>query len=112
MNKKHILHLYWRAGFGLLPKQLDLLAVKSKEQIINDLFLESKKISPLRINTTGLDAFKEEILKKSPEVKKDYNILNANLMKKKLLINGKFLFQIMRMKIYLLIKTLKFQEYF
>ncbi|QRM88594.1 DUF1800 family protein [Lacinutrix sp. WUR7] len=82
MNKKHILHLYWRAGFGLLPKQLDLLAAKSKEQIINDLFLESKKTSLLRINTTGLDTFKEEAIKKSPEVKKDYNLLNANLMKK------------------------------
>lgn len=82
MNKKHILHLYWRAGFGLLPKELDLLTNKSKEEIINTLFLESKKVTPLYINTSSIDFYTEEALKKSLDLRKNYNKLNASLMKK------------------------------
>lgn len=81
MNKKHILHLYWRAGFGLLPKQLDDLSSKSREEVVDALFLESAKITPLTINTSSLDSFTKEALDKSRVLRLEYNKLNVGLIK-------------------------------
>lgn len=49
MNSKHIQHLYWRAGFGLNPKELEKLQEKSKKELVNNLFLTSKKSSPIKV---------------------------------------------------------------
>jgi uncharacterized protein (DUF1800 family) len=50
MNQREIQHLYWRAGFGILPKQLQQLIGKSRAEIVNDLFVKSAKITPLEID--------------------------------------------------------------
>ncbi|GAA4305134.1 DUF1800 domain-containing protein [Aestuariibaculum suncheonense] len=55
MKLKHIQHLYWRAGFGILPEELSALATLKKEKIIDNLFLNSKKLTPLKIDTSELD---------------------------------------------------------
>ncbi|MBU2937920.1 DUF1800 domain-containing protein [Lacinutrix sp. C3R15] len=81
MNKKHILHLYWRAGFGLLPKQLDNLSGKSKEEVVEELFLKSAKITPLHISTSSIDIFSKDALDESRDLRLEYNKLNASLMK-------------------------------
>jgi len=51
MNSKHIQHLYWRAGFGLNPKELSILQKKSKKKLINKLFDSSKMSTPLQVTS-------------------------------------------------------------
>jgi len=55
MKLKHIQHLYWRAGFGILPNQLHALSKKNKKDIIDNLFSTSKKITPLKVDTSEID---------------------------------------------------------
>jgi len=55
MQKTGILHLYWRAGFGLSPKELMSIKGKQKHDIINQLFSYSKEITPLNIRTSGAE---------------------------------------------------------
>jgi len=49
MKSKEIQHLYNRIGFGITPKQIKSLGSKSKKEIIDALFSESKKTTPLEI---------------------------------------------------------------
>ena len=53
MNFKHIQHLYWRAGFGLNPKELEKLQNKSKKELVNDLFITSKSATPIKVTSFG-----------------------------------------------------------
>jgi uncharacterized protein (DUF1800 family) len=46
-NKKKIQHLYSRAGFGITPSELKKIESKPINQIIDDIFNQSKKISLL-----------------------------------------------------------------
>lgn len=46
-DRKHILHLYWRAGFGLGPKELNRLEQSSLKRAQKDLFAKAKKVQPL-----------------------------------------------------------------
>lgn len=82
MQKRDILHLYWRAGFGLSPNDLSLILGKEKEEIINDLFSKSETITPLKINTFEIDSISHLQIKNSREVRVFYNKLNAELVKK------------------------------
>lgn len=56
MKSKHIQHLYWRVGFGILPNHLEALSKKSKKDIVNQLFKDSAKATPLQIQTPQIDA--------------------------------------------------------
>ncbi|MBP0905636.1 DUF1800 family protein [Mariniflexile gromovii] len=56
MKVNYIQHLYWRAGFGILPNQLHALAKKKKEEVIDGLFENSKKTTPLKIDTAEIDS--------------------------------------------------------
>lgn len=59
MNSKHIQHLYSRAGFGINPKELDKLQHKSKKELVNDLFSDSKSSTPLMVTSfSDIEAFK------------------------------------------------------
>ena len=49
MTQRDIQHLYWRAGFGILPKQLLQLTHKSRAEIVNELFDKSSSVTPLKI---------------------------------------------------------------
>ncbi len=55
MKIKHIQHLYWRVGFGILPTKLEKLSKKSKKTVVNNLFNASKKVTPLKLDTFELD---------------------------------------------------------
>lgn len=55
MKLKHIQHLYWRTGFGILPNELQALSEKNKKEIIDNLFRTSKKITPLRVDTSEIE---------------------------------------------------------
>lgn len=70
MNSKQIQHLYWRAGFGILPEQVRMLSKKSKAEIVDNLFLNSKTRTPLIIDTSEFDSVNEEALKKDKVLKR------------------------------------------
>tara|TARA_R110000868_G_scaffold215207_1_gene465302 strand:+ start:2022 stop:3401 length:1380 start_codon:yes stop_codon:yes gene_type:complete len=55
MKLKHIQHLYWRAGFGILPNQLHALSKKNKNEVIDNLFRASKKFTPLKVDTSEIE---------------------------------------------------------
>lgn len=55
MKLKHIQHLYWRTGFGILPNELHALSEKNKKEVIDNLFRTSKKITPLRVDTSEIE---------------------------------------------------------
>lgn len=58
MNTKHIQHLYWRAGFGILPLQLQTLEKESKKNIVSELFSEAKNYQVLEIDLSEYDALR------------------------------------------------------
>ena len=85
MKVKHIQHLYWRAGFGINPYGLSLLANKSKIEIVEEIFNASSSFSPLTITTPEIDAAinamkkpskskLKELIKKSNQKSLEYNI--------------------------------------
>lgn len=55
MKDKHIQHLYWRVGFGILPPQLQALSKKNKKDVVNSLIKASDKIIPLSVDTSEIE---------------------------------------------------------
>ncbi|NMH88864.1 DUF1800 domain-containing protein [Flavivirga algicola] len=55
MKTKHIQHLYWRIGFGISPPELKKLSKQSKKVIVDNLLNDSKKVTPLKLDTSELD---------------------------------------------------------
>jgi uncharacterized protein (DUF1800 family) len=90
MTIREIQHLYWRAGFGILPQDIEALKGKSREDVVSRLFLESKKVTPLQIDISEVEIELEKALisknevvfntlrKKSRKLLKDYNIAWIN----------------------------------
>jgi uncharacterized protein (DUF1800 family) len=50
MNSKQIQHLYWRAGFGINPNELNNLKKNSKKELVKEFFLSSKRSTSLKIS--------------------------------------------------------------
>jgi len=75
MNQRHIQHLYWRAGFGISPKQLEQLAHKSKAEIVDDLFDGSSSTTPLRIDMSEFEHVDYVSLKNDKEALKKFTKL-------------------------------------
>lgn len=69
MKNKHIQHLYWRVGFGVLPNRLKALSKKKKSEIVNGLLNASNKVAPLTVDTSEL-----EVLMDVPKEKMKENI--------------------------------------
>ncbi|TYA60174.1 DUF1800 domain-containing protein [Formosa maritima] len=72
MTIKHIQHLYWRAGFGINPNQLQLLSIKNREQNIDELFRQSNSYNPLFINTSEFDTLTFEEFTKTNKIHRAY----------------------------------------
>ncbi|MBV1888192.1 MAG: DUF1800 domain-containing protein [Urechidicola sp.] len=66
MKTRHIQHLYWRAGFGINPSELQKLKNQSKSQIVGRLFEQSSTFTPLTIDTSNIDEYigSQELYKK------------------------------------------------
>ena len=77
MEQRHILHLYWRAGFGLKPKELIALSSLSRKQIVDDLFEKSKEILPLEKDLSYLNNYSPEKVRKNKELRIELNRKNA-----------------------------------
>lgn len=58
MKAKHIQHLYNRVGFGITPKELARLSNKNKREIIDEVFKNSAKITPLKADLSFLKDIK------------------------------------------------------
>ncbi|AUC16867.1 hypothetical protein BTO06_17700 [Tenacibaculum sp. SZ-18] len=56
MKNKHILHLYNRIGFGILPKEVEKLHSQTRSEIVDTLFQSAKTITPLYIETSFLNS--------------------------------------------------------
>jgi uncharacterized protein (DUF1800 family) len=82
MNGKHIQHLYWRSGFGISPSELGILSKKSKENIVNGLFQDSKNITPLIIDTSEVEAVDMKMVMDDKSVRMDLVKKSAALIKK------------------------------
>lgn len=54
MKSNHIQHLYWRIGFGILPKELEKLSKKNKKKVVENIIEASKQITPLKVNSHEL----------------------------------------------------------
>ena len=60
MKQKHIQHLYWRASFGINPKELNKIQATSKSSIIADLFADSEKTIPLKLDLSEFSSLKNK----------------------------------------------------
>jgi len=56
MKTKHIRHLYARAGFGLLPSDLQKFSSQSEEAIVLDLFSKSEEVELLELDISELNS--------------------------------------------------------
>jgi uncharacterized protein (DUF1800 family) len=70
MRQRDIQHLYWRAGFGISPKQLQQLVPKSRAKIVNGLFDASYRTTPLKIDISELKEIDFQSLKQDKEALK------------------------------------------
>ncbi|MDO6738087.1 DUF1800 family protein [Wenyingzhuangia sp. 2_MG-2023] len=60
MKHPHLIHLYNRVGFGILPQQVAILSKHSTEKNVAILFEESDKTTPLKVDPIrikGLEKF-------------------------------------------------------
>ena len=57
MKKTHIQHLYNRAGFGILPQELEKIQRRPRAKIVKDIFGASEKIEELTVPTPEIDSY-------------------------------------------------------
>lgn len=88
MKLQHIQHLYWRVGFGVLPKQLKELSKKKKKHIIDALFSASKEHKILQVDTSEIETFLSKGYKLSPEDRREVQKLSR---KKTVALNGEWI---------------------
>ena len=77
MKDRHIQHLYWRVGFGILPEQLNEYSKKEKIEIVNNLINASSKFRPLKLDTSEIEA-----LMTVPREKRKENFREINKISK------------------------------
>ncbi len=77
LTDKQIQHLYWRIGFGISSGHLKSARKLSKDQIIDQLFLESKQYKPLQMNFEALIKKSKDL---SREERKELRQLRNNKM--------------------------------
>ena len=72
MEKHEIKHLYFRAGFGILPNQLNKLQTYSRERVIDNLFASSKHYEPLTIDLSDLQSVTPKMLSANPKKRQEF----------------------------------------
>ena len=82
MTIKEIQHLYWRAGFGMLPSQLEKVNKKSKKSLIKELFDNSKSYTSLTVDTTVIEQKTKEAYKnKDKKARAEIQKINRELIR-------------------------------
>ena len=72
MNPKHIQHLFWRSGFGMLPQDFDKISNANKTEIVRTMFITSKQYTPLKIDINALSNLSFREISKSTVFKRDF----------------------------------------
>ena len=75
MNKKHIRHLYWRAGFGIDPKSLEAIANKSRFEVVDELFYASRRSTPLYFDKSDLKDIDPEHINTDKRARENLRLL-------------------------------------
>jgi len=89
MTVKEIQHLYWRAGFGINPKDISQLSNMNRFEVVESVFKASVNDSPLSIDTSEIDHYTAQSILKdkrkrvtfindSREKLKEFNVLWFN----------------------------------
>jgi uncharacterized protein (DUF1800 family) len=76
MNTNHLIHLYKRAAFGLLPKEVYKLQSLPKKKILQQLFEESSKSSSIKVVAIETFSKYRNFKQLSQEEKRAYQKLN------------------------------------
>lgn len=63
MKTKNVQHLYNRIGFGITPLEMEKFKNQTRAEVVEYLFQESEKISPLTIDTSFISRLTREDLK-------------------------------------------------
>ncbi len=82
MENHHIIHLYNRAAFGILPDQLKEIKKYSRTRIVKNLFNESDSFRPLKIPTPEIDAHFADLMK-TKKGKASSELIKKSRMKQK-----------------------------
>ncbi|MBV7268961.1 DUF1800 domain-containing protein [Winogradskyella luteola] len=75
MTPKELQHLYWRAGFGIKPKQL-MSSSNNRKQVVDAIFEGSKNTDNLNIDLSYLNGVVPKDLKKYPSLAKEISKKN------------------------------------
>lgn len=104
MNRRHLIHLSHRASFGMSPKLLSALELKSKDEVISEIFKDASNFFPIHIDLSEFKVLKQpkakqrlgettfrELAKKGRQKTKELNYLwlerlasNESLLREKM----------------------------
>lgn len=109
MQQKEIQHLYWRGGFGIQPNELHELRSKSRQYVVDDLFLKSKPAELLQLDTFDLEQYtaqnilrdrskRQAFIRESTEKLKSFNALwfqniadSKQVLREKMILFGRII---------------------
>ena len=72
MQAKHLQHLYWRAGFGIQPNQVQSMQSSSRKEVVKKIFAESKKHENLSIDLSEFNRYDLATILKSPKQLREF----------------------------------------
>nr|WP_321234770.1 DUF1800 domain-containing protein [uncultured Psychroserpens sp.] len=81
MKSRHIQHLFWRAGFGVTPNQLNDLVKKDKTQVVDELFSKSMQMNELTIDTSEIDHLTTKTITKDKSKQRDFRKISSEKLK-------------------------------
>lgn len=80
MKQQHIQHLYWRAGFGATPNQLEVLSQMDRHQVVDRLFEPASTMTLLETDTSEIDHLTLQSLK-TPSKRKIFRDVSSKKLK-------------------------------
>lgn len=81
MQSKHIQHLFWRAGFGILPEKQFALSNYSLAEVVGDVMKSSNTKRPIDIDLAHLDGVSFMQFKNDKNLRKDIAAINREKIK-------------------------------
>ena len=81
MNQRDLQHLYWRAGFGIGPKQLLAMSNYNKKDVVDSIFKESSRITNLKVDTSEIDHFTTQLVLKDKQKRQEFREISNKKLK-------------------------------
>ncbi|MDT0558194.1 DUF1800 domain-containing protein [Ichthyenterobacterium sp. W332] len=82
MHSKHIQHLYWRACFGILPKQQYAIQNYSRKEVVVELLKSTRKVKPIKIDLSHYDGVSFMQFKNDKNLRKNLAAINREKIRK------------------------------